>query len=751
MTSRTELVGDLNRTVALRSHLETLETEDGRILVISEDAVRLLSGPLFHRLLPMLDGRRTIAEVVSALDKAFPAQDVIHALAFLERHAYLDSASDAADTRHLAFWHSLGVTRHQASTHLDGRRVALIEAGHVHDGRSELVAALGGLGVETTTGDVSDDIDLSVVLADDYLRDELSAINDTALRSGRPWLLVKPVGRVIWLGPLLVPGESACWTCLAQRLRDNRRDELVARAASGQDGFAAQPVCDASIGAAASLASVQIATILASAEGRGLKSTLKSIDIGSLASQEHVVVRRPQCPSCGKPTPTGNGNPLPLRVSQLPPFPIASQPKERGSPTSDRTCSADETVRRLSHLVSPLTGVIPELVPQTEEGAGHVFTCKQITPWRAESPVAHLDSAVGASGRGETEAEAKAACMAEAIERYCTTFNGTENLLSRKYVDVADDAIHPNCLLGFSQRQYATRRPDAPMNADWVPEPFDDNEVVDWVPAWSVTSARHRLIPARFCYYDAPRQGSVFCLADSNGCAAGNVIEEAIVQGLYELIERDAMAIWWSNRLPRPPVDLSTMTPEVSLRIRSMRAALSSKGRSLEVLDLTNDIGVPVVATVSWQRHDGQGIAIGCASHLDRSVAVIKALGELGQRSTGPNDNNAGQAHAAVVESYLAAHNDAPGPPEPAPTLSDDLRDDIKTLVARLKLRGIEVLVVDMTQPDIDFPTVRVVAPGLRHHRNRLAPGRLYDVPVALGWLASAHDETALNPLPCPV
>ena len=44
-------------------------------------------------------------------------------------------------------------------------------------------------------------------------------------------------------------------------------------------------------------------------------------------------------------------------------------------------------------------------------------------------------------------------------------------------------------------------------------------------------------------------QGSVAFLADSNGCAAGNTREEAIVPGFLELVERDAYAIWWYNRL----------------------------------------------------------------------------------------------------------------------------------------------------------------------------------------------------------
>jgi hypothetical protein len=43
---------------------------------------------------------------------------------------------------------------------------------------------------------------------------------------------------------------------------------------------------------------------------------------------------------------------------------------------------------------------------------------------------------------------------------------------------------------------------------------------------------------------------------------------------------------------------------------------------------------------------------------------------------------------------------------------------------------------------------VKVVVPGMRHFWVRLAPGRLYDVPVRLGWLDHALAEEDLNPVP---
>jgi oxazoline/thiazoline synthase len=46
----------------------------------------------------------------------------------------------------------------------------------------------------------------------------------------------------------------------------------------------------------------------------------------------------------------------------------------------------------------------------------------------------------------------------------------------------------------------------------------------------------------------------------------------------------------------------------------------------------------------------------------------------------------------------------------------------------------------------VAVPVVRVIVPGLRHFYRRFGPGRLYDVPVALGWLGRPLSEHELTP-----
>jgi hypothetical protein len=56
--------------------------------------------------------------------------------------------------------------------------------------------------------------------------------------------------------------------------------------------------------------------------------------------------------------------------------------------------------------------------------------------------------------------------------------------------------------------------------------------------------------------------------------------------------------------------------------------------------------------------------------------------------------------------------------------------------------------VVDKTRPDFGLSVAQVIVPGLRHFWPRFGPGRLYDVPVAMGWKSVADAEAQLNPAP---
>ena len=144
--------------------------------------------------------------------------------------------------------------------------------------------------------------------------------------------------------------------------------------------------------------------------------------------------------------------------------------------------------------------------------------------------------------------------------------------------------VHPNACMGYSERQYAERESHNRRGhkAHWVPEPFREDVEIEWTPLWSLTAEATRYLPTSFCYFGYRSPDPLFARADSNGCAAGSVPEEAVLQGLLELIERDAVALWWYNRLRRPAVDLESVDDPVRLGARCVTTASfgATSGRS---------------------------------------------------------------------------------------------------------------------------------------------------------------------------
>ena len=166
----------------------------------------------------------------------------------------------------------------------------------------------------------------------------------------------------------------------------------------------------------------------------------------------------------------------------------------------------------------------------------------------------------------------------EAIERYSGIFQGDEIRVTRRFTDFAPgDAILPNDVLLFSdaQSQPQPTPADDSSESQMAPAPFDQSAKIEWSPVWSLRDERFKYLPTSLLYFFY--SGPAAFHADSNGCAAGNTLEEAIVQGFLELVERDSYAIWWYNRLRRAEVDLSQFDDSY---VRDLQTQLAETGRT---------------------------------------------------------------------------------------------------------------------------------------------------------------------------
>ena len=144
---------------------------------------------------------------------------------------------------------------------------------------------------------------IGLCLTDDYLHDDLSIFSQEALTYNRSWLLVKPVGTELWIGPLFRPGKTGCWACLAHRLRGARKIESYLQEKTGSSAPRTVPLAmlPSTFHTALSIAATETAKWIGCGQNETLEGRIVTFDTLSLTTQSHTLVQRPQCPCCGDP------------------------------------------------------------------------------------------------------------------------------------------------------------------------------------------------------------------------------------------------------------------------------------------------------------------------------------------------------------------------------------------------------------------------------------------------------------------
>lgn len=192
--------------------------------------------------------------------------------------------------------------------------------------------------------------------------------------------------------------------------------------------------------------------------------------------------------------------------------------------------------------------------------------------------------------------------------------------------------------------------------------------------------------------------------ATSTGCAVGRTRHEATDTALWECIERDALALWWHGGLQARPLPV-----EVIDRLQPrLFWWLDGRDRVTRLLDLTTDIGLPVVAAVS-SGANGRQVAVGSAARPQRAEAALAAVTEMVQTEVAMEAAwQAGdpevllwnaQASTDQQPQFRPAAGACPAPPG--------------DLLQRLANLGLSAQAVDLTLLGDPLPSVRVLVPGL--------------------------------------
>lgn len=717
-------------------YVEAIATDT--LTIISEHQRVIIPGKIFVDIAKRINSECNVRDLINTLNEHWSGKEIQIALEQLAKAGYLQTTPTPPSRTgpERIFWQLLCPDAEKALDNLAAGEVSIESIGNISS--KCMVHALNAAAIR-----VSESARLKIILTDDYLRPELEAISANAAQAGIALLLVKPVGINPCIGPLIHPQFGSCLSCLQFWIRHNHPVEtMITRLQDGKHCQLPLAVGAAGEQAVVGLVASSIANLLALQEDRiPLRHNILALNLQTLESKHHMVVKRPQCPACGNPH---------LMQCQAESAPELKSVRDLYCKDGGyRHRDPLQTYEQYKHLVSPVSGPIAYLhhMPRRHVGMRKVYVagylvCPQEVP-RDNS----FDKIC--AGKGQTDEQARASALCEALERYSGVYQGDEARMRASMRELGAAAIDFNALQNFSDAQYAQREAINQQTNDrrrQVPQRFDQDSVIDWTIAWSLTTGKKHYVPLTYCYAEAPpASGAAYGIHNPNGAAAGNCLEEAILQGFLELVERDATAIWWYNQIVLPGIDLASFGDPYFDRLQRDYAAI---GWDLRVLDLTHDLGIAVCAAIAHHPDEGR-YAIGFGCHLNAQLAIQRALTEVNQLFDPSGSSPAPWDQSKLTDTRFLF----PAPEQKPRSAGDmvssggmDLKEDITHCIALLRERNMEMLVVNKTRPDIGLCVAQVIVPGLRHFWPRFGAGRLYSVPASMGWLDQARSEASLNP-----
>ena len=409
-------------------------------------------------------------------------------------------------------------------------------------------------------------------------------------------------------------------------------------------------------------------------------------------------------------------------------------------------------------VVDKKTGIVSECIEMMNECFDpkiYFYTTKMADTSKYEGFIkCHSNN----GGAAFTRELAMLASIGESVERYCSSIYNYDDMIYSSYNSLTDDAVNPEEWALFSEKQYAYK--------SFKFARFDGDTKINWIKGFSLTENREKYVPAVFVYlpYIAEPHESIISPCVSTGLSAGTSLQDAILGGIYEVVERDAISIMWFNKLSMPVID----SFEGSRSIKKIyNDKISCDGANYELINITTDLGIPVIFSIKkFNSAKGISAACGAASRLDPEKAAIKAMIESAQ--------GAKWIQYLHVQDWLWGYNDdfsditdfqdhihLYSMPEMVPGLgfvassnikqnicdienldTENLNQNIKKCVDLLGNAGHEVIVVNITSSDIQqtpFRVVKVLIPGLQqlngdHNYPFLGGSRLYNVPKKLKY-----------------
>jgi ribosomal protein S12 methylthiotransferase accessory factor len=320
---------------------------------------------------------------------------------------------------------------------------------------------------------------------------------------------------------------------------------------------------------------------------------------------------------------------------------------------------------------------------------------------------AHLTGTKKQMGKGATPSQAEASAVMELAERYSffSFYNRSENFTMDTYENVRDRAL------------------DFDLIARSVHDDSDDLAIskkifeqipLKWTRGYNLTRQEEVLIPFDWFY----------TINEFNGASAGNCTEEALSQGICEIVERHVSSIISADKLGVPVLNTDAVTDPFVL---DMLAKYKKAGITLHISDFTLDMGIPTVGILAYDPltfPDKSEIVWTAGTTPDPQKALSRALSETAQLA---GDFNTGSNYIAsglpkfqnLAAAGYVINADQKIDLRKLPDLSHgNIKVELESCLSALADRDMQVLAVNTMHPLLQIPAFYSIIPGA-HFRER--------------------------------
>lgn len=315
-------------------------------------------------------------------------------------------------------------------------------------------------------------------------------------------------------------------------------------------------------------------------------------------------------------------------------------------------------------------------------------------------------------GKGAAPGQAEASAVMELAERFSffTFLGNPENFITEKLVNIKEDA------LPFSEIAQSVH--DTSRDLEKAQQVFE-NLSLRWTWGYDLGAEKPVLIPFDWFY----------AINEFNGPSAGNCMEEAMVQGICEVVERHVCAMVSRNRLTLPAIRPESATdPAVMEMLEKYKRA----GIEVFLSDFTMDMGIPTVGVLAYDPEtfpEKSEMVWTAGTAPDPQKALSRALTETAQLA---GDFNSGTNYVAsglpkltsLSEAHFLTHPETHVAITDLPDISDqNLKTEIERAVSCICQRGMRVYCVNTTHPELQIPALYTIIPGARFRERTQGTG----------------------------